>query len=663
MLRTPSRLLRALLAVALACGLPAAWASSDPACTLDWHATVSPAADASPANAAPGAAASTAPAHAGVSAPASPATAARQIEVRLSFDAGPRTSTRLSLPAGWDLLEQADDGGPRLQPVAADPRQRELRHAAGERITLRWRTPAGLANGGEAASGQGARLNPRWFAWIGDAVLPWPDTTAAPAAALTAATASTTTTTQGLARRPFSACITLDAPGSARLVASHGRAEGPSARWVLPEASATQVQHALYAGGALAWRQADAAGQTLTAVLPEPMPGEAALGFGVDALAERSARLLGALRRDWQDDDRTPLLLMALPGMVSGGLPLQRALVLQARPDLALPGADSDALLAGLMLRRWTPERFGPLAHAGRGDAPLRAWFTEGFADYLAHRLLLREGLWTADDYAQALNRKIGRYQAEPERGADNLRLATGAAGPRALADLPAARGEWLALHWNAALRQAGRPGLEATLRKLMLPAAQSRREGPLSAPLATHRLIAALRRDLGDQPLRELARHIDDGVPFGFSDSSLGPCFRSGARGDSASYRPATTADGLGACQAWQQGTAGERRLAAAAPNDTDPAASAETAALAQAGPGSRTGRNGKAAKSGKLAKGAKAAKSKPGAKAGPAARSGKAGKAGQGAKAGATTRPAAGKPAKASQPAKGQAKPRARS
>lgn len=506
------------------------------------------------------------------------------LEVTLGFDAGARTSTRLRLPAGWDALRELNPDAPRLQPVSGDAQLRQVQHAAQARVLLQWRLLP-PADGGAAS---GLRLTPGWSAFTGAAVLAWPDEAGA---------------------QPTSACLRVEAAEPVRWISNFGRAEGSSARWTWPAASAGLVQQALYAGGALQWREADAAGQTVTAVIPDGAP----LAFDAAALAERTARLQAALRRDWRDDERSPVTVLALPGPVAGGMALGRALVLQAPPDLALPGADGDGLIAGQLLRRWMPERFGPLAHAGRGDAPLRAWFTEGFADFLAHRLLLREGLWTPDDYASALNRKISRYLAEPERGSDNLRLATGGAGARALAELPAARGEWLALHWNAALRQAGRPGLEATLRGLMLPAAQARREGPLSAPLATHRLIAALRRDLGDVPLRELAHHIDDGAPFAFADHALGPCFRRDTAADASAFRPQAEADRQApACQAWLQNTPGGRGTAVAADASATPGGAAIAARSGKAARAAKGSRNAKGAKSAKPAKSVKASAGK---------------------------------------------------
>lgn len=441
-------------------------------------------------------------------------TAPRQLELRLRFEAGGRPRSTLRLPAGWDGVVELTEPGqpPRLQPVAGQPQLRSLDHGPGERVQLRWRlTPP---PGAEAAGS--VRLAGRWFALVGGAALPVPD--------------------ELDERSPAGACVGLGGLGTgSRWASSHGSGEGAAALLRIapgPQPLRQRVQQALYAGGDLQLRQRDAHGVPLTAALPRPAAGEPAWPVDADALADAGAQALAAQRRAWGDGGGAPWLLLALPGPAGtvGAAPAHQALLLQAGADTPLPSPGVDAALYGALARARVADRFGPLAYSGRGDAALRAWFSEGLADFLAHRALLRDGRWSADDYARALHRKLDRYLDQPERGLDNATLVqrlTGTDAPAGLAELPAARGEWLALHWHAALRAAGQPGLEAVLQRLQVPAAQARREGPLSAPLATHRLLAALRRVLDEQAMADLGRRIDRGEPFDFGPQALGPCFR----------------------------------------------------------------------------------------------------------------------------------------
>jgi len=441
----------------------------------------------------------------------------RQLLVSLRFDGGARSRTTLRLPGGWAGLQEQTDAsgdsapdGPRLRPVPGAPALRTVAHALGERVRLHWRlTPAA-----DAERGGGAQTAERWFAFSGPGVLPVPD--------------------ELDERAPPTACIRLDGlPEGSRWASSHGNADGASVLWrVAPAAAplAVRVQQALYAGGALQWQTLASGGAALTAV----MPAGAGWRFGVDALAQASAEALASQRRYWGElEPAPPWLVLLLPAPVApaggdtgGGTAWHRALALQASTDLPLPGAGVDALITQALARAWMVDRFGPLAHAGRGDEPLRDWFSEGWAEYLAHRSLLREGRWTPADYAAVLNRKIMAYLDNPERALPNVQVAEGALMRPALAALPGARGEWLALQWHAALRGAGQPGLDAVMRRLLVPAASARREGPISAPLATHRLVAALRAVLDDQPLRDINRFIERGETFAFGPTTLGPCF-----------------------------------------------------------------------------------------------------------------------------------------
>lgn len=441
----------------------------------------------------------------------------RQLQVSLGFDPGTRTRTTLRLPGGWAALDEwtgasgnAAADGPRLRPVPGAPTLRTVAHAPGARVQLHWQLTldAATGRGGSAQAGAG------WFAFSGQGVLAMPD--------------------EIDERSATSACVRLDGLGAdSRWASSHGSAEGSAALLrVAPGAAplAVRVQQALYAGGALQTHTRSADGSTLTAV----MPADAGWRFEGAALAQASAEALAAQRRFWAErEPSAPWLVLMLPAPAApagldstGGTAWWQALALQAPTDLPLPGANFDALISQALARAWLADRFGPLAHAGRGDEAMRAWFSEGWADFLAHRSLLREGRWTPDDYATALNRKLMAYLATPERGLPNAQVAVNAATEPALAALPGARGEWLALQWHHALRQAGQPGLEALMRRLLVPPALARREGPISAPLATHRLVAALRAVLDDQPLRDIQRYIEQGEVFNFGPGSLGPCF-----------------------------------------------------------------------------------------------------------------------------------------
>jgi hypothetical protein len=464
-----------------------------------------------------------------------------QLRVALRFQGGPRNQTALHLPGGWDALAETDT--PRLRPVAGEPAWRSVAHAPGDTVQLQWRLQPGAA-----------LLAPGWFAFGGQRALPLPE---------------------GADASP--ACVLMDGlPADSRWASSHGSTEGPWALWRLGSAGvplAQRVQQSLYAGGAL---QAQAAPGVL-AVLPRPSP------WAIDAgtLAAVGAQALAAQQRPWQSaggasaashagqdgGGAAPWLLLALPAPAAPpAAPEQKpadaalaaawhqALGLLLPPGWAGDGAEVQRLLAPAVARAWLADRFGPLAHTGRGDGALRAWFSEGWADFLAHRALLRDGLWTPEDFAAAMNARAAVYLADPARALPNADLAAASPQSPLLAQMQALRGEWLAFTWHQALRRAGRPGLDAALRLQLVSPDKARREGPLSQPLATHRLLATLRGVLKDQPLRDLQQFIDQGRPFVLGPDSLGPCFTAApvAPGSAPVWRPVPGALQQASCQGW---------------------------------------------------------------------------------------------------------------
>lgn len=461
------------------------------------------------------------------------------LRVALRFQGGARNQTALHLPGGWAALTET--GTARTRPVAGEPAWRSVAHVPGETVQLQWRLQPGAA-----------LLAPGWFAFSGQAVLPLPEGADAADAG--------------------PACVLLqDMTQDARWVSSHGTAEGSSTLWRLGAGGvplAQRVQQSLYAGGALQVQSAPG----LLAVLPRPSPW--ALDAGM--LAAAGAQALASQQRQWlpagapmaaptnsSQDTATspPWLLLALPtpaANTSLAGAWHQALALQLPPGWAGDGAALQRLLAPALARAWLADRFGPLAHAGRGDGALRAWFSEGFADFLAHRALLRDGLWTPDEFAAAMNARAAAYLAEPARALPNADLAAGSGQSPAMAQLQALRGEWLAFTWHQALRRAGQPGLDAALRLQLVNPVQARREGPLSMPLATHRVLATLRNVLQDQPLRDLQQHIDQGRPFDFGPDSLGPCFTAGPTtsgatpGSAPAWRPVPGALQQADCQGW---------------------------------------------------------------------------------------------------------------
>ena len=69
---------------------------------------------------------------------------------------------------------------------------------------------------------------------------------------------------------------------------------------------------------------------------------------------------------------------------------------------------------------RWFGHGFGPTAEPEGTEY----WFTEGFGDFAAGRVLVRAGLWSEEDYARHLNRVLLRYRSSTAVALPNPVLA-----------------------------------------------------------------------------------------------------------------------------------------------------------------------------------------------------------------------------------------------
>jgi hypothetical protein len=317
----------------------------------------------------------------------------------------------------------------------------------------------------------------------------------------------------------------------------------PLVRW---QATPAQAGDWVVAAGRLGWQPFAIEGQTWTLWMPDP--DAAAPVF--ERLSRALPQEVGLMRRHWGDATAREQVLMAwqLPAgarpvhaLVGGvallGWPLPAMGTAAGAGDGTTPDARPGATvgvaptppieppdLLALAHEAMLAERFGPLAYDHRPQVAMQPWFSRGLASFLAQRLRSAHGLWSLDEHARALT----PWLSQP----------MGAASP------------WLGMKWHGALVAQGHPGLEAALRPLMRPAGAAQAAGPLSEPLAGHRLIAALRPLLSDEPRRD-AVAVQRGQGVGDPRVWLGPCFQPDASG--VAVQPVSTADRqAGACAAW---------------------------------------------------------------------------------------------------------------
>jgi hypothetical protein len=327
-------------------------------------------------------------------------------------------------------------------------------------------------------------------------------------------------------------CLRVDGLDDTQVLASnlHPEPAGPDRllRW---QGSPALLRELVLAAGSLQQRERVAAGLRVRLLMAP------ALADRADALADEAAAALAAQRRFWRSSEPGQAMLLLHSddrGAAPATLARSHALVLRAPSATLRPGTAFRMQLARADLRGWFRHRFGPTVYEHQPDEAASAWFVEGFSLFYALRQAAADDAWPLDDFAGALT---ALWQQD----------ALGAASP------------WLPLKWHTALREHGGEGLDGVLRRLTVPAAQARTAGRLSSPQAAHRLFAALRPQLGDEPRRDVQQAAQALSTGQLQPGSFGPCFTllpAERRVQAAAPSPA--------CRSWLAGTSPEAATAA---------------------------------------------------------------------------------------------------
>lgn len=186
-------------------------------------------------------------------------------------------------------------------------------------------------------------------------------------------------------------------------------------------------------------------------------------------------------------------------------------------------GAPSDGLawlLAHEYFHSWNPRRLGAFAPAP--NAPRSYWFSEGFTDFYARRLMLRAGLISPAAFAGQWNEMFLRYAGSRFRAARNVAVAARFWQDDQADAMQYQRGALLAARWDRQLRARGvAGGLDAVLRAQGGEWARRTRK-----PLATE-LFADTARRFGLDVRPAIAAHVTRGAPVLLAADTFGGCAR----------------------------------------------------------------------------------------------------------------------------------------
>lgn len=230
--------------------------------------------------------------------------------------------------------------------------------------------------------------------------------------------------------------------------------------------------------------------------------------FSDAVFADLVRRIVEAERTFWRDYNAPYYLVTLIPlddppkSTALGGDGLTNSFALFCARNAKI--IDLYDLLAHEYFHNWNPGKLGQVKQPEQQIY----WFSEGFTDYYAYLLLLRNGVISLDEYVQKYNNLIHEYYLSPVRTESNQRVIKDYWNDYGVQKLPYRRGLLLAANWNALIRTAtdGKNSLDDVM--LDLFRASQQRNPQLTAELINEHI----RRYAGRDVLPDIRRYIDDG-------------------------------------------------------------------------------------------------------------------------------------------------------
>jgi predicted metalloprotease with PDZ domain len=249
--------------------------------------------------------------------------------------------------------------------------------------------------------------------------------------------------------------------------------------------------------------------------------------FTDDEFVGRLQPIIASHHQFWGDGDE-PYLVTVLPLETKPG---SRSLGGTGRSDafafFATDNAEGVALnriLAHEHLHTWIPRRIGSMPEPENGDERNEArdyWLSEGFTDFYTARLLLRDGIWSLEEYGGELNTLLFEYGNSPVRTAPNSRIVADFWNDPNVGKLPYHRGQLLATVWDYKVRAATKGARD--LDDVVL-AMKARAAGLAKPPLASQLFVEEMKRagvDVGE----DMARFVEKGEAVLLPGDVFAPC------------------------------------------------------------------------------------------------------------------------------------------
>ena len=199
-----------------------------------------------------------------------------------------------------------------------------------------------------------------------------------------------------------------------------------------------------------------------------------------------------------------------------GGTGLTDSFALFATPNATISGFRG--LLAHEYAHNWLPLRLGRMPEPEQE----LYWFSEGFTEFYAYKILRSGGLITAAEYSEAYNELIREYYTLPVRGEPNSRIVKDFWNDPNVYRLPYLRGFLFATNLDAEIRKAsgGKASLDDAIREMLAGAKVGQKT------LTFESLTGLFSRYLGRDVSPDIKRYLVNGEVIPPRPDGLGTSF-----------------------------------------------------------------------------------------------------------------------------------------
>jgi hypothetical protein len=238
------------------------------------------------------------------------------------------------------------------------------------------------------------------------------------------------------------------------------------------------------------------------------------LAFADDDFVELGTRIIAA-ERDFFSDWTDPLFVITLvpdertDRQSLGGTGLTDSFALFVSRNFTLkPGSDDASRIAHLLAHEHFHHWNGGKIRLEEPEQ-LGYWFSEGFTDFFARRILLRAGVYDVPEYVRRLDESLANWWKSPVRHEKNARIAADFWKVRDVGELPYRRGDLVALLLDHEIRATsdGARSLDDFFREAL---ARFRERGEVCS---TDNLLELAADDTSQEFAEELRALIVDGV------------------------------------------------------------------------------------------------------------------------------------------------------